>query len=71
MKQGLLLPGFKNIREVSFHIARKVAIEARNSGLGRLIDDEQYEQIIRKAQWFPKYYNYRPGRIFAESTFYH
>ena len=62
MKKGLLLPGFQNIREVSFHIAKKVAIEARNSRLGRLIDDEQYEQILRKAQWFPKYYNYRPGK---------
>lgn len=61
MKKGLLLPGFQNIREVSFHIAKKVAIEARNSGLGRLIDDDQYDHILRKAQWFPKYYNYRPG----------
>lgn len=68
MKQGLLLPGFENIREVSFHIAKRVAIEAREAGLGRLIDDEQYDQILRKAQWYPKYYNFRPGKAYTEST---
>ncbi|MBI5540853.1 MAG: NAD-dependent malic enzyme [Bacteroidia bacterium] len=68
MKQGLLLPGFENIREVSFHIAKRVAIEARDAGLGRLIDDEQYDQILRKAQWYPKYYNFRPGKAYTEST---
>ncbi len=66
MSQGLLLPGFKNIREVSFRIAKKVAIEARNSGLGRLLDDEQYDEILHKAQWFPKYFNYRPGKLNGE-----
>jgi malate dehydrogenase (oxaloacetate-decarboxylating) len=65
MKQGLLLPGFKNIRKVSFHIAKQVALEARDSGLGRLLSDEQYDHILSTAQWFPKYYNYRPGKIYT------
>lgn len=65
MRHGLLLPGFEDIRNVSFHIAKTVAIEARNSGLGRLIEDEQYDLIIKKAQWFPKYYYYRPGTNYS------
>jgi malate dehydrogenase (oxaloacetate-decarboxylating) len=55
------LPGFDDIRNISFHIAKAVALEARNSGLGRNIDDSEYEKVIRKAQWFPEYYKYRPG----------
>ncbi len=59
--QGLLLPGFQDIRNVSFHIALAVAKEARDSGLGRLLSDEEYAKIIRKAQWKPEYYKYRPA----------
>lgn len=61
IKHGVLLPGFDDIRNISFHIAKAVALEARNSGLGRNIDDNEYEKVIRKAQWFPEYYKYRPG----------
>jgi malate dehydrogenase (oxaloacetate-decarboxylating) len=61
IKHGVLLPGFDDIRNISFHIAKAVALEARNSGLGRNIDDEEYDKVIRKAQWFPEYYKYRPG----------
>ena len=40
-----------------------VAIEARESGLGRLLDDETYEQVIARAQWEPRYAHYRPGKL--------
>jgi len=46
---------------VSRAVAKAVAIEARDSGLGRLLGDEEYERIIARAQWEPEYAPYRPG----------
>jgi malic enzyme len=43
-------------------VAKAVAIEARNSGLGRLLDDAKYEEVIARAQWEPQYTPYRPGK---------
>jgi malate dehydrogenase (oxaloacetate-decarboxylating) len=60
--QNMLLPDLKNIRSVSFQIAKAVAIEARESGLGRLLGDDEFERIIKKAQWEPHYYPFRPRR---------
>ena len=59
---GLLLPEMKDIRRVSASVAFAVAKEARDTGLGRLLDDEQLETTILKAQWTPRYAPYRPGR---------
>jgi malate dehydrogenase (oxaloacetate-decarboxylating) len=58
--KNMLLPSLKDIRSVSSHIAKAVAIEARDSGIGRLLSDEEYERVIKKAQWEPHYYHYRP-----------
>jgi malate dehydrogenase (oxaloacetate-decarboxylating) len=58
---GLLLPEMKDIRQVSAAVAKAVGIEARNAGLGRLLDDDQLEAIVARAQWEPKYAAYRPG----------
>lgn len=57
--KNMLLPDLDDIRNVSAAVAKAVAIEARESGLGRLLSDENYERIIRKAQWWPRYYPYR------------
>ena len=57
-----LLPDLSEIREVSVHVAKAVACEARDSGHGRLLSDEAYEAAIRKAQWTPHYYAFRAGR---------
>ena len=59
--QGYLLPPMADIRGVSRAVAKAVAVEARDSGLGRLLSDEQYEQVIARAQWEPAYAPYRPG----------
>jgi malate dehydrogenase (oxaloacetate-decarboxylating) len=59
---GHLLPPMSDIRAVSREVARAVAIEARDAGLGRLIDDSKYEAIIARAQWKPAYTPYRPGK---------
>jgi malate dehydrogenase (oxaloacetate-decarboxylating) len=63
---GLLLPSMKDIRQVSAAVAKGVGIEARNAGLGRLLDDEQIGSIITKAQWVPNYTPYRPGNLRPE-----
>ncbi len=61
-RQNMLLPDLRNIREVSYTVAKAVAAEARDSGLGRQLSDDDYGTIIRKAQWRPHYYPFRPAR---------
>lgn len=58
---GLLLPETKDIRAVSAAVAKAVGIEARDTGLGRLLDDDQIDAAVHKAQWTPAYLPYRPG----------
>jgi malate dehydrogenase (oxaloacetate-decarboxylating) len=59
---GHLLPPMRDIRAVSRAVAKAVATEARNAGLGRLLGDSKYEEIIARAQWEPAYTPYRPER---------
>ena len=58
--KNMLLPALTDIRDVSARVAKAVAIEARDSGLGRLLSDDEYERVIRKAQWEPHYYPFKP-----------
>jgi len=60
-ERGLLLPEMSQIREVSARVATAVALEAKEQGLGRLVDDEGLERLVRRAQWYPAYSAYRPG----------
>jgi malate dehydrogenase (oxaloacetate-decarboxylating) len=60
---GLLLPPMADIRAVSRRVAVAVAREARDSGLGRLVDDDQLEHLVAKAQWTPHFASYRPGPV--------
>ena len=60
--RGLLLPPMSEIRRVSFEVAKAVAVEAREAGLGRQLDDDQMAAVIRKAQWSPHYSPYRLAR---------
>ena len=59
--RGMLLPAMTDIREASARVALAVAREARDSGLGRMVADEQLDRMIRHAQWRPEYPRYRPG----------
>ncbi|HBL16108.1 MAG: hypothetical protein A2X36_16890 [Elusimicrobia bacterium GWA2_69_24] len=59
LASGQLLPGIKNIRDVSARVAFAVAKEARDSGLGLLRDDSQFQRMIRNAMWEPRYLPYR------------
>jgi len=63
-RQGLLLPKMQTIREVAFRVAVAVAVEARDSGLGRLLGDDELVELVRRAQWEPRYVPYRPGAHF-------
>jgi len=60
-ERGLLLPNMESIRGVSARVAFAVAREARDSGLGRMQSDEEYQALIARAQWEPRFYPYRPG----------
>lgn len=59
--RGLLLPEMKDIRKVSARVALAVGKEARDAGLGRLVDDARLEEIIAKAQYEPRYMPCRAG----------
>jgi Malic enzyme len=59
--RNLLLPDLANIRAVSAAVAKAVAGEARDSGIGDVRTDSEYETAIRKAQWEPHYYPFRAG----------
>ncbi len=61
LERGLLLPPMEAIREAAFRVARAVAVEARDCGLGLLRDDDELADLIGKAQWAPHFYPYRPG----------
>ncbi|MFH1809723.1 MAG: NAD-dependent malic enzyme [Pseudomonadota bacterium] len=62
IRHGALLPPMSDIRRASFEVAKAVAIEARDTGLGRLLEDAEIEALIARAQWDPHYYAYRPGK---------
>jgi malate dehydrogenase (oxaloacetate-decarboxylating) len=59
--RGLLLPEMHDIREAACRVALAVAIEARDRGFGRRMDDEALAALIRRAQWTPRYYHYKAG----------
>jgi len=59
---GHLLPPMEDIRAVSRAVATAVAIEARDTGLGRLVGDDEYAAIVARAQWDPHYAHYRLGK---------
>ncbi len=59
--RGVLLPEMEDIREAAFRVAFAVAREAREQGLGRRLDDESLAAVLRRSQWDPHYYSYRPG----------
>jgi malate dehydrogenase (oxaloacetate-decarboxylating) len=64
-QEGHLLPELKDIRRVSKEIAKAVAIQAREDGLGRLLEDDEIDAVVAKAQWQPHYCMYRPGPAIA------
>ena len=58
---GLLLPAMEDIRKASAVVALAVAKQAREEGLGRLLDDAQLEKTVALAQWDPHFTPFRAG----------
>jgi malate dehydrogenase (oxaloacetate-decarboxylating) len=56
---GALLPPLSRIREVSAAVAVAVARRARDDGFGIQESDERLAELVRLAQWTPRYYPYR------------
>jgi malic enzyme len=52
---GALYPSQDALREVSFGIACAVVRHARDAGLGRAIPDDEIEETVRSAVWYPSY----------------
>ncbi|HTY80923.1 MAG TPA: NAD-dependent malic enzyme [Candidatus Bathyarchaeia archaeon] len=50
-----LYPRIRDLRRVSARIAVAVAREARESGVGRALDDEAIARTVAEAQWKPGY----------------
>ena len=55
LAQGALYPSQDKLREVSFRIACAVVRHARDAGLGRVIPDDEVEETVRRAVWYPNY----------------
>ena len=58
MAQGALYPPLTSLREVSIRIAEAVVKEARGSGVGRHLRDEDIRSEVDKMMWFPEYAEY-------------
>src|SRR6202162_5185692 len=53
LASGSLFPSAHEIRRVSARIAEVVAAEARDSGVGRAISDEEIPRLVAAAMWDP------------------
>jgi malate dehydrogenase (oxaloacetate-decarboxylating) len=61
LEQGALYPPLSSLRPISRAIAVAVAREARDSGLARIMSDEQIESAVDSAVWTPEYIPTRPA----------
>jgi malate dehydrogenase (oxaloacetate-decarboxylating) len=55
LASGSLFPSTQEIRRVSARIAQAVVAEARDSGVGRAIPDEDIPKAVAAAMWNPAY----------------
>ena len=59
--EGAIYPDQTDLRKVSFHIAQAVVHEAKRLNLGRMIPDDEVEDAVRNAMWYPEYPEYVPA----------
>lgn len=55
LERGAVYPDIRQLREVSARVAVSVVRRARDLMVGRLIDDEDIEPLVRSFMWFPEY----------------
>lgn len=55
LASGAIFPDQRELRDVSFRIACAVVRCARDANLGRVIPDDEIEQTVRSATWYPSY----------------
>jgi malic enzyme len=60
LSEGALYPKVSELRRVSRAIALRVIQEARDSGIGRALHDDQIEPTVDAAMWYPAYSAYQP-----------
>jgi malic enzyme len=58
---GAIYPTVDRLRAVTRAIALAVAIAAREDALARLPDDEDLEEAVDAAMWWPDYVPYTPA----------
>jgi malate dehydrogenase (oxaloacetate-decarboxylating) len=59
---GRLLPPLTSVRDVSFHVARAVALQAMAEGLADARSPAALDAAIRETMWSPVYHPYRRVR---------
>ena len=59
---GSLFPRIREIRRVTARIAEAVVREARDSGVGRVVDDARIPVAVAEAMWDPRYLPMAPAR---------
>ncbi len=55
---GAVFPDIGDLREVSAKVAGAVMRKARDLKLGRLLGDEEIDQLVANSMWFPEYPKY-------------
>jgi malate dehydrogenase (oxaloacetate-decarboxylating) len=62
MAAGVIYPPIADLSKLARAIACVVVREARDSGLGRVLDDDEIEPAVDAAMWDPLYLPYRPEK---------
>jgi malic enzyme len=55
LAHGAVFPDIRELRDVSARVAASVVRTARDLKVGRLIEDDDVERLVRDCMWFPEY----------------
>jgi malate dehydrogenase (oxaloacetate-decarboxylating) len=58
LNRGAMYPDQSELRDVSRKIAARVIRRAREENVGRLIPDEEIDELVADSMWFPDYENW-------------